>query len=181
MKRMRREHPQKERRQKSEKIAAMLVESSAFQGAKTILFYCPREDEVDALFAIPVAIAQKKTVCFPRTDKKAGAITAHEVVGLGSLQKGAFGIMEPVKDARKIEPKKIDLAIVPGVAFDLHGDRIGHGVGYYDKFLSTAKGARKVGLAFDFQVVGQKIVCEAHDVQVDEIITEKRHIVVRKS
>jgi len=184
MKKMRKEHSPLERKEKSGAICRRLAESAKFRQAKTILFYYPKADEVDARAAIAAALGQEKTVCLPCTDRKTGTITACAISGLDGrkdLEKAAFGIPEPKKDGRKtVAPKKIDVIVVPGIAFDLHGDRVGHGLGYYDKFLAAAKGASKIAIAFDFQVVDEKIVCDSHDARVDEIITEKRHIVVRK-
>lgn len=181
MKKMRKEHPAKERQEKSCLICKKLIASPEFQRAKTILLYCPKADEVDTWAVITEALVQEKTVCLPRTDEKSREISAHRITGSEKLEKAAFGIFEPVADESKaVAPEKIDLIIVPGVAFDVHGDRVGHGLGYYDKFLAAAKNALKVAIAFDFQVVNEKIVCEAHDVTVDQIITEKRHIAVRK-
>ena len=184
MKKMRKEHSPLERRKKSEIICGKLVEGKEFQQAKIILLYYPKDDEVDTKAAIVAALEKKKVVCLPCTDRKTGTITACAISGLDGrkdLEKAAFGIPEPKKDGRKtVAPKKIDVIVVPGIAFDLHGDRVGHGLGYYDKFLAAAKGASKIAIAFDFQVVDEKIVCDSHDARVDEIITEKRHIVVRK-
>jgi len=181
MKRMRKEHPAQERAQKSCAICKKLIASPEFQGAKTILLYCPKDDEVDAWAAITAALVQQKTVCLPKTNEETKEITAYKISGSEKLEKAAYGIFEPAGDEKKaVSPDKIDLIAVPGVAFDIHGNRVGHGLGYYDKFLTAAKNAKKAALAFDFQVVGEKIVCESHDVQVDQIITEKRHIVVKK-
>jgi len=181
MKKMRREHPKKERDEKSCLICKKLIASPEFQNSKTILLYCPKADEVDAWTAITAALVQKKTVCLPCTDEEKKEITACRIIGSEKLEKAAYGIFEPRRDEKKvIAPEKIDLIVVPGVAFDVHGNRVGHGLGYYDKFLSAATNALKVAIAFDFQVIDEKIVCESHDVQVDQIITEKRHIVVKK-
>jgi len=181
MKRMRKDHPAQERAQKSCAICKNLVASPEFQNAKTILLYCPKPDEVDTWAAITAALVQAKTVCLPRTDEQAKEITAYRISASEKLEKAAYGIFEPPADEKKaIAAEKIELIIVPGVAFDIHGDRVGHGLGYYDKFLAKAKNAKKVAIAFDFQVVGEKIVCESHDVTVDRIITEKRQIVVKK-
>jgi len=181
MKKLRKEHPATERAQKSCAICKKLITSPEFQQAKTILLYCPKDDEVDTWAAITAALVQAKTACLPRTDEQTKEITAYRISGSEKLEKAAYGIFEPAGDEKKaIAAEKIDLIIVPGVAFDVHGDRVGHGRGYYDKFLAAAKNAKKVAIAFDFQVVEEKIVCESHDVTVDRIITEKRHIVVKK-
>jgi 5-formyltetrahydrofolate cyclo-ligase len=181
MRKLRQEHPALERKAKSAKITEMLVATKEWQQAKTILLYYPKDGEVDTKEAIDAGLSKKKMVCLPSTDKKSGTITAYKITCLENLQTAAFGIPEPKKEQEnEIAPEKIDLIIVPGIAFDVHANRVGHGHGYYDKFLAAANNAKKVALAFDFQVVPEKIVCESHDVTVDQIITEKRHIVVKK-
>ena len=87
------------------------------------------------------------------------------------LKSGAYGILEP-EEIRAIEPHKIDVAIVPGIAFDFRGYRIGYGKGYFDRLLAKMD-AMKVGIAFDFQLV-EEIPHEKHDIKMDVIITEKR-------
>ena len=74
-----------------------------------------------------------------------------------------------------IDAKKIDCVIVPGAAFDVHGKRLGLGGGYYDRFLKLAENAKKISLAFDFQIL-ENIPTEPHDLPVDFIITEKREL-----
>jgi 5-formyltetrahydrofolate cyclo-ligase len=181
MKKMRNEHPASERMKKSVAISEKLADSEVFKRAKTVLFYYPKADEVDTRAVIDAALKMEKTVCLPCTDKKTRTISAFQISGFDTLRPATFGILEPEKDTLKaVAPEKIDLIIVPGIAFDEHGNRVGHGLGYYDKFLAGAKNAKKVGLAFDFQVVGKKIVCQSHDMTVDQIITEKRHVVIRK-
>lgn len=87
---------------------------------------------------------------------------------------GKFKIPEPI-EAMKIAYKNIDLILVPGIAFDKEGHRIGYGFGYYDRFLRRVPKAIKIGLAFDLQIV-DKIPREMHDVPVDLIVTEERVI-----
>ena len=72
----------------------------------------------------------------------------------------------------KIAYKNIGIVLVPGIVFDMEGHRIGYGLGYYDKFLKKVPKAVKIGLAFDFQIVGN-IPKETHDVLVDFIVTDK--------
>ena len=91
---------------------------------------------------------------------------------------GKFGIPEPM-ELMKVSYKSIDAVIVPGVAFDKNGYRIGFGFGHYDKFLKKTPHAVKIGLAFEFQIV-DSVPKEEHDVPVDFIITEKRVIDCKK-
>ena len=87
-----------------------------------------------------------------------------------------MGILEP-KEGKlyPVDPKIIDLCLIPGLAFDLEGHRIGFGAGYYDRFLPLLKpGTPKMALAFDFQISPKPLPHEAHDVKLDFICTEKK-------
>ncbi len=89
-----------------------------------------------------------------------------------NLEEGLYKILQP-KNPSPVRPETIDIAIIPGVAFDLNGTRIGFGKGTFDKLLANSK-ALKIGLAYDFQMLEKPIIKEAHDITVDIIITEKR-------
>ena len=88
----------------------------------------------------------------------------------GALEKGVFGIGEPPDSAEKAESGELDLIVLPGVAYDRHGGRLGRGGGYYDRFLSGSE-AVAVGLSREAFMVGQ-VPKEAHDIQVDYVVTE---------
>jgi len=98
---------------------------------------------------------------------------------LNELEPGAFNILEPKKEFfRPVSPDDIDLVIIPGVAFDKDGDRIGYGMGFYDRFLrSMKKNIPVVALAYEFQIVDD-IPVDDTDVTVHKIITEERIIEV---
>ena len=90
---------------------------------------------------------------------------------LDALEVGAYGISTVKSDVRKIiDVTEIDCVITPGFAFDIYKNRLGKGGGFYDKFLSSAVNAKKVALAYDFQIV-DKVPVEPHDWTVDVIIT----------
>ena len=93
------------------------------------------------------------------------------------LEKGKKGILEPKKEFYRLFPlENIDLIIIPGVAFDLRGNRIGRGFGYYDNFLRKIHTSTKiVALAFEMQIV-KKIITDKNDIPINKIITEKRII-----
>jgi 5-formyltetrahydrofolate cyclo-ligase len=92
------------------------------------------------------------------------------------LEVGAYNILEPRQDTIKEIPiESIDLILVPGVVFDIHGNRIGHGKGYYDRLLNDTQNIPHVGLAFGFQIV-DAVPVEGHDLPVDIIVTEERII-----
>lgn len=95
------------------------------------------------------------------------------------LERGAFGIREPLTDLRAertVSPETLDLVVMPGVAFDRRGNRIGYGKGYFDRLLEKLNAdCTKVALAFDCQIVPE-IPIEVHDVPVDYLVTETQFI-----
>ena len=90
---------------------------------------------------------------------------------------GAFQIEEPQGDD-VADISQIEMVVVPAVAYDRRGNRVGRGKGYYDRLLSSTRAA-KVGVGFDFQLLDEEIPSEPHDVAVDMVITESRRIVIR--
>jgi 5-formyltetrahydrofolate cyclo-ligase len=98
-------------------------------------------------------------------------LVAKEIRSLAEVRPtGKFGLFEPGPEAPAIAPDRIELAVVPGVAFDRDGNRLGHGKGYYDRFFnSPGFRAYKLGLAYDFQVVEQLPATE-YDVKMDAIL-----------
>src|SRR3989338_3616519 len=105
-----------------------------------------------------------------------------KLFSLKEFKPKTFGILEPKESyQREFNPDKLDIVIVPGIAFDKNGHRIGYGYGYYDRFLKTIrKETLKIGLAYDFQLI-EKIPEERHDVPVDIILTEKEIAICNKN
>ena len=168
------------------KMSAEVVErlSSFFSqhaSLNTILAYWPLPDEVDIRPFIDSLIAQGKTVLLPKVTGT-DTMELRRYTSPADLQEGAFHIMEPVGEAFT-DYKKIDVALVPGVAFDAAGHRLGRGKGYYDRFLSenivprtglqspstTHHPPRIIGVCFPFQRVAE-VPSEDHDVLMDEVI-----------
>lgn len=159
---------------KSRKIHRRLVSTKEFQKAGTIMFYITKDNEVETKSMIELALRKRKTVCAPCTDKINRKLHPAIIKDLKrDLVKGNYDILEPRKKASR--PKKIDLVITPGIAFDANGHRLGRGKAYYDRFLERLKNIPKIGLAFDFQIV-DKLPVDNHDIPVDKVITEKRII-----
>jgi 5-formyltetrahydrofolate cyclo-ligase len=176
MTRLRREHQAKERDEKSLRISDRFLALDAYERARVVLAYYPKPGEVDTGKIISKALSDGKTVLLPKIIAEGKVFEARKIDSVYELSRGAYGIMEPPAGAENIPFEKIDIVIVPGVAFDRHGNRVGHGKGYYDEALKKMNGARKVALAFDFQIIDGGIPAEAHDIKVDEIITESRRI-----
>lgn len=168
--------PSEERRKKSLEIAARLSFLNEFRQAKTILVYYSFRSEVETEELIRLLLKEEKTVALPLVKQK--ALSFYEIRDLDrDLKPGRFGIKEPVEErARALTPERIDLVILPGVAFDTEGHRLGWGAGYYDRFLkSLHEKVPLIALAFELQVV-ERIPAEPHDIAIDRIVTEKRVI-----
>jgi len=173
--RVREELLQKRRRyEKAEedalKIKDRFLQLEEVQRANSILLYYPHKNEVNTLPIIEELLKTKKVVLLPKV--KDHDIIPIQISDLSGLKRGYAGILEPEGEAFPVED--IDIVVVPAVAYDLRGHRLGYGKGYYDRLLKRIKGL-KVGLAYDFQVV-EKLPVESHDVPVDLIITPTRTI-----
>jgi len=168
--------PQEEIIEKSNKIKNNLFNLAQYKKSKTIMFFVSFNSEVSTHDMIKESL-KTKTVIVPKVAHH--EIEPSVIIDFDNLVPGGkFGILEPI-EAMKIAYKNIDLILVPGIAFDKEGHRIGYGFGYYDKFLKKVPKAFKIGLAFDFQVV-DKVPREEHDVPVDLIVTEKEVIECKK-
>ena len=159
--------------QKSRAIWKFLLSLPEYRRAATIAFYASieKEGEVATLEMIEDSLKQNKVVCLPKI--VADSLEFFNVKSVEELKMGAFGILEPIGDKIKLE--QIDMIVLPGLAFDATGNRIGFGRGYYDKFLKKVGSAARIALAFDFQIV-DKIPSTESDVRVHKIITESRII-----
>jgi len=134
---------------------------------KTFMLYYPHKKEVDTTVLIKKLLQERKTVVLPKVSGQ--DIKPTIIKDLDNLIVGYAGIKEPV--GFQINPKEIDLIVVPAVAYDKEGYRIGYGKGYYDRFLpKLRKDSLKIGFCYDFQLL-EKLPHEPHDFRVDLIIT----------
>jgi len=162
----------------SEKIEKRLFTLQEYVDADAVMFYVSYNSEVYTHDMIKKALKVKKKVVVPLSDTGNKDIIPIEIKGFDAFKPGAYGILEPFYHPERVVSKdELDLVVVPGVAFDLEGHRIGHGLGYYDSFLRETRG-RKIGFAFEFQVV-PSLPQEKQDVRVDKIVTEKNVIECR--
>ncbi len=166
-----------DRDKKAAEIIRRLFNTPDFKNAKSILLYASFKSEVDTVGYLNSAIKLGKKIAVPLVDKKASRLRLYEIKDASELQSGFMGIPEPaVLEGREKRLKDFDLVIVPGVGFDLYGNRLGYGAGYYDKLLSDSEAQIvTIALAFEEQIVSE-IQGEGHDVKMDKIITEKRTI-----
>jgi 5-formyltetrahydrofolate cyclo-ligase len=162
--------PSHERRDASLKVCQLLKQQEAWRNARSILFYAPLADELDLATLWSDAFAQAKEVVLPRF---VPAQSAYEACRLDrieqSLAPGQFAILEPDSTCAPVPLNQLDLVLVPGVAFDVRGRRLGRGRGFYDRLLKDMS-AMKCGVAYDWQIEPE-IPVESHDIRVDCILT----------
>ena len=157
----------------SKTIQDFLIGSSWYAAAESIMVYNSFGNEVSTKAIISHSLNIGKAVYIPLCITKTKEIVACRIFGNEDLTPGRFGILEP--DRKNIfigDRRQVQLLIVPGIAFDCLGNRIGFGAGYYDRFLSSFKHRpAAVSLAYSFQVL-ERLPADPLDVPVDAIITE---------
>ncbi|MGE4357399.1 MAG: 5-formyltetrahydrofolate cyclo-ligase [Candidatus Omnitrophota bacterium] len=162
-----------ERRRKSLIIREKLFSLEEFKKARVLMSYVSLDYEVDTEDIIKEALKMGKVVAVPVTVKKDKIILPSKILNFEEeLVEGNFGIREPKKEFLRIIPEEmLELILVPGIAFDMSGRRIGHGAGYYDNFLRTIpKRTVTIGLAFDFQIV-DNLPLLPHDIPVLKVLS----------
>ncbi|VVB62197.1 5-formyltetrahydrofolate cyclo-ligase family protein [uncultured archaeon] len=162
--------------EKSKRIKERVFHMGEYKEAKTILLYVSYDNEVCTHEMIKESLTMKKQVFVPKTDLNNRTIICSSLTSWDNLIPGAYTILEPRQECvNEVPLESIDLMIIPGVAFDRHGNRIGHGMGYYDRLLEKKMRTHCLGLAFEIQIV-KNIPTEKHDVKVEKIVTEERII-----
>lgn len=161
-----------ERKQKNEAIARNILSLPVYQDSATIMMYLNYWDEVDTGGIAEDTLQAGKRLVIPLC--KGDIIIPSEIKHLEEdVQIGMFGIREPrPTNSKTVQPKDIDIILVPGVAFDTQGNRIGFGKGFYDRFLPQLRDdVSIIGLAYSCQVV-DKIDAEDHDFKMSLLVTE---------
>lgn len=159
-----------ERESASETIRARLTASAHWQNAQAILLFASRQDEPDIWALATNALEAGKRVAFPRYVAASDTYEAAEILNpTQDVVTGKFGVLEPKPDSKVADLKRLDLVLVPGLAFDRHGYRLGRGKGFYDRLLAAVSGWT-CGVAFDAQLVSTLPV-EPHDVPLNCILT----------
>ena len=178
---IRRLQPKETRRKLSLMIWKRLKSLDEFSGAESVLFYLSLPDEVDTEKMIKESIRIGKKVLVPVTDTGKRTIKPSWLKNYEKeLEPGPYGILEPKSECRRIAGnEEVKLVIVPGIAFDRSGARLGFGAGFYDRFLKEFGYGASVGLAFDFQIT-HRLPRGPHDVPMDIIVTPNRVITCGK-
>lgn len=154
------------------RILPQLVAIPSYRSARKVAAYMSFGSEIDTGPFIETVLADQKSLVLPRVDSATHTLSLHNVFDRDRLLTGPWGIREPAADWPRADIQDIDFLLVPGVAFDRHGQRIGYGAGFYDRLLSRrARPIECVAIAFDCQVL-DRVPAESHDQPIDRLITE---------
>jgi 5-formyltetrahydrofolate cyclo-ligase len=165
-----------DRPRRSRTIVERILNLPEYESASLLSAFVGVGSEVDTLPLIETALARGKRVAVPWVDGR--VLRLFDLASVGDLAPAPFGLLEPPADlradaSREVTPAEIELFVVPGVAFDPNGGRLGHGRGYYDGLLAQARGSAPfVAAAFECQMVEQ-VPMTPRDVPVDAVATER--------
>lgn len=163
---------------RSARIRQRLLRSKVWQEANHIALYHSVKKEVDTTGLIEAAWEEQKLVYLPKCEPKRRLLTFYRIDSFDQLEVVYYGLPEP-DPARcaPLEMSQLDLAVVPGLAFDRQGYRLGYGGGYYDRFLAgLPDGVITLSLAFQFQVWADPLPRDTYDLPVHTILTETEWI-----
>jgi 5-formyltetrahydrofolate cyclo-ligase len=159
-----------ERAERSRQVAERALQLPVVSDARLIALYAPLGTEVDALElarllgtlrpVYPRAVAGSRRLEFARCAPR-------------DLVRGPLGAREPPAEALAVDPADIDCVVLPGIGFSLTGHRLGRGGGYYDATLGEMPAARRIGLAYEVQLLPE-VPFEPHDARLDALVTEAR-------
>ncbi len=165
-------------REKSGRIARRFFALPEYQSAATVMFYVSRASEVETHGMIARALREKDRVAVPvmfPEKRRLVPVVIHDFYQ--DLAPGKMGVLEPDPAKEKIlPPDEVDLLVLPGLAFDRRGNRMGRGRAFFDIFLKDLSPAViRVALAFETQII-EEVPVDSHDMPVDKIVTEERVI-----
>lgn len=160
-----------QRAEASRKMFGRAVAWPVWREARTVLLTWSLPDELAATRLIEAALADGKRVALPGYDAGSGGYVARRIEHPGSdLAAGKYGVREPRPECPDVPFAELDLLLVPGVAFDPAGNRLGRGGGFYDRMLALTTAAVSCGVGFDEQIVSG-VPVEPHDVKLHYVLT----------
>lgn len=163
----------------AQRLIARIHEFLPWQSARTVLLFAPLADEVDVWPLAAEALTAGKVVALPGFDEIAGSYVARQIRDpAADVIAGRFGVREPRATCPVVAFAALDLVLVPGVAFDCFGNRLGRGKGFYDRLLALIPDAVSCGVGFDEQVVPELPV-EPHDVKLHYVLTPSHRLTGR--
>ena len=155
----------------SREIQDRFLATAAFADAECLALYASVHNEVGTDAVAEAVLAAGKQLAYPRVENE--QLSFIRTAGPEFLAPGFFNVPEPVT-GEVLPAEAIDVCVVPGVAFDFSGHRLGYGRGYYDRFLARCpERTQRIGFAYEFQLV-DALPAQAHDQLVNHVITEKR-------
>ena len=166
--------------QAAEQAAERLVATAQWREADSVLLYMAVRGEMETRIVLELALERGKQVFLPRCPPGKSLMEIAAIRSRQDLSAGRFGILEPCASCRGLDPERDEfpsVALVPGVAFDRRGNRLGHGQGFYDRFFSQAVAGKmqRVGFAHAFQVLDLPALLQpqAWDIPMHALCTEK--------
>ena len=172
---------QQDKARLSQFITKTVLQLTDYQQAETVLWYLHCRSEVQTYqMVMDELLSQGKKIVIPYCTKDSldnNHLGLWYLQNLSELVEGTWGILEPPKArwgeaGKEVNPLQIDCVVVPGVAFDMHGGRLGHGAGYYDRLFTSLKPSCKLfGVCFNCQLVEQ-VCMQKYDIYMDKVITE---------
>jgi 5-formyltetrahydrofolate cyclo-ligase len=166
-----------EKEEKSKIIAKKLLSFDVLKEAKVIGIYVSMKNEVDTHNVINKLLMTGKRVCVPLINND-GTMRFIYIDSLENMIVNKFGTLEPSSINEIANMDEIEVMVMPGVCFDRYGNRIGFGKGYYDRYLEKDNHIKKIGIAFDEQVINGKINIEDFDIKYDYLFTESEDICI---
>jgi 5-formyltetrahydrofolate cyclo-ligase len=157
--------------ERSARVSERMLELPELRDANVVVAYVAMRKELDPNPLLVAARALGKKIGLPRIDGE--SLVLHEYADGDELEESGYGTFDPPASSPIIEPNEVDFIIVPGLAFDPRGHRVGYGRGYYDRLLPSLPRAFKVGVAYDFQLIAEA-PNDVHDVALDCVVTDVR-------
>lgn len=156
-------------------LCARITAKKIWREAKSVMLFAPLSDEPDLWSLLAQGLAEEKLCALPSYVSTSGAYIARRIIDLEQdLVTGKFGIREGAAHCPEIPLNQLDLVLVPGVAFDAHGGRLGRGKGFFDRLLADVRGT-KCGVAYDEQLIAA-VPVEPQDISLNCILTPTRWI-----
>lgn len=163
---------QQERQMAAEMAARRFFVSDRIQRCRKLMIYAPIQSEIDPTPIGRYAAELGWEIYLPRMRDKF-ELEAVKADSESALEPGRYGILQPAEHLPAEDPSQLDVIIVPGIAFDVRGYRLGYGAGYYDRFLPRANHALWIGFTYD-ELLVPELPVEPHDQRLDAVLTEQR-------
>lgn len=167
--------PTEARMLRSQAACKQLIALECYRRAQTVAVYAAFNAELDTSSLLDNIQAQKKRACLPRVTPSSKDMTFHVFLQQNQLIESVHGILEPPASSPEIELAAVDLIVLPALAADERGYRIGYGKGHYDRLLARMLHTTRVCLVYDFQLIAE-VPQEPHDERVHWIVTDQRQL-----